>query len=449
MRECWMALLRISAASIVIALTLSACSGGYYGGKIAGSYGTYYRSGSEAARRGDYAKALEDYRFAAKSGHPRALIAYGQLYALGRGVERDPVRAAKILEEAYGKSSKSKSKAALALGKLLLAGGEGPSGELAADPERARGLLIEALDGGERRAASVLGRIYDRGLGVAADPEKAITYYQQVAADDTTAARRLAKLLEEVGAPQQRVAAAMDTAITRLEADADNGKTRALIHLADIYTRSKAVDRDPARAIRYLERVAATGDLSVYVRLATLYGETGQTEREREMLQKAADVGDAAAQTKLARLFLKAGTRDSNGPVGRYYAERAIAQGSQAAMVYLGLALIRGELLEPDPQLGETLLRRAVDAGYLGANTALGASILKGQVPGLYPDEGRELLETAAEKGSTAAMSALGFAYQSGRGVPKDEANALYWLQRAADAGHPTARRFLAEQEGA
>ena len=98
-----MALRPVLAASITILLTLSACSGGYYGGKIAGSYGTYYRSGGEAARRGDYAKALEDYRFAAKSGHPRALVAYGQLYALGRGTERDPVRAARILEEAYGK----------------------------------------------------------------------------------------------------------------------------------------------------------------------------------------------------------------------------------------------------------------------------------------------------------------------------------------------------------
>ena len=442
-----MASFRLLLAATAILFAVSACSAGHYSNRIPGSYGTSYRSGGEALRNKDYAKAAEDYGFAAKSGHPRALIAYGTLFASGRGVERDPVRAAELLTEAHGKNSNVKGKAALALGRVLLDGGQGPSGELEADPVRARALLIEALEQGELRAASTLGRIYDEGLGVNRDVDEAIRYYELASLEDPRAAQRLAHLLVEVGAPQARIDDAADAVISQLEADAARGKGKALIQLADIFTRGEIVAPDTDRALGYLEKAAAQGDAAAYSRLAKLYAETDQPEREREALQKAADAGDARAQAKLAKLFLEAGTSETNGAAGRHYAEEAIGQGSEAAMVYLGLALVRGDVLAPEPEPGEALLRRASDAGYLRASTALGSSILKGEVAARYPGEGQKLLEGAAEKGSVAAMSALGFAYHKGRGVPEDEAAALYWLNRAAAAGHPTAQRFLAERQ--
>lgn len=443
-----MAFSRLLIASAAVLLSVSACSTGHYGNKIQGSYGSSYKNGIYATKDRDYEKAVDYFAFAAKSGHPRALIAYGDLFAAGRGVNRDPVRAKQLYEEAYGKSSSYKGKAAFVLGRLLLDGGDGPSGTLEPDQERAHALLIEAFDGGETRAASSLGRVYEQGLGTVEDVDRAIDYYNEMASRDAMAARRLAHLLAETGASERRVAAAANKAVSQLELQAKNGKSRAWVQLADIFMRDQIMDPDPERAIGYLENVAADDNPAVLIRLATLYGQLGDTSQERAMLRKAADLGDMKAQTRLARLFLMPGTRDSNGPVGRYYAERAIAKGSEAAMVYLGKALIRGEVLEPDPDIGEVLLRRASDAGYASGSTALGVALIRDEIRPRFPDEGLQLLEAAAEEGSTAAMSALGFAYHTGRGLPQNDASASLWLQRAADAGHPRAKRFLSEQAG-
>jgi TPR repeat protein len=42
----------------------------------------------------------------------------------------------------------------------------------------------------------------------------------------------------------------------------------------------------------------------------------------------------------------------------------------------------------------------------------------------------------AAAQGDTAAFYQLGMAYLGGRGVPKDEATALEWHRKAAEKGH-------------
>lgn len=430
-------------------LVLSACSVGTYGNRIQGSYNGAFQRGVDAARDRDYEQAFEHYAFAAKSGHPKALISYGQAFASGRGVERDPVRASEILEDAHSKSSSFRSKAAYALGRLLLVGGEGPSGALEADPPKARALLEEALDGGYQRAAVSLGKIYDRGTGVDEDPAKAIRYYELVADTDLTAARRLPYLLAETGASEERIEQATENAVAQLTRRAEDGNSKAWVQLADLYMNEDVMEPDPEQAIALLKNLPEEDEPAVLTRLAAIYGEIGDTDQERATLRRAADIGDVKAQTILAKLYLKAGTEDSNGPVGRFYAEKAIAQGSHDAMVYLGLALLSGRVLEQDPVIGETLLRRASDAGSNRGNVALGLSVLNGQIAPRSPDEAQQLLTEGAERGSSAAMAALGFAYQTGDGLPENQALALDWLQRAADAGHRKAQEFLAEQTGA
>ncbi|MEM7043511.1 MAG: tetratricopeptide repeat protein [Pseudomonadota bacterium] len=435
----------IAIATLLVGLT--ACSGSYRD-QIQGSYGSSFKRGGEAMRAKDYDDAAEHYAFAAKSGHPRALIAYGRLHAKGQGVERDPVRAAALFHEAHNKASSYKPKAALELGLLYLRGGDGPSGTVNKAEGRARKFLTEALNGGEFKAASSLGRIYDQGLGVDRDTAKAINFYNRAPNTDAYAARRLATLLTRSGASKDDVADTTERVVTQLEARGESGDGKAWLQLADIFSRNQIVDADPARAIAYLERLPEDGDPKMNMQLARLYGQIGDHRERKRRLRLAADAGELKAQTALAKLFLKPGTVDTNGAVGRYYAERAIGKQSKEAMVYLGLALVRGDVLRREPLAGESLLRRAADDGHTGAAVALGASILSGDVRERQPGEGQALLEKAAEKGSADAMSALGFAYQLGRGVPADPAMALEWLQKAADAGQRDAKAFLERRAG-
>ena len=443
-----------AAAVVVLSFGLVGCSvelPSSYKSQLSGGYASAYKRGSEALRKKEFDRAADNYAAAAESGHPKALVAYGRLFARGQGVERDPVRAAALFEEAYEKTSPSKGRAALELGLLLQDGGDGPSGDLAPDPARALELLEEALDRGERRAAASLARIYERGLGVEPDPQQAITYYLQTDPTDAFAARDLARLLKKNGGSEADIAQAAGRAISQFETRAKAGNDKIWVQLADIYSRDEIVDADADRVVGYLENVAAPADTAMQKRLARIYSRVGEQQKRNRMLRLAADDGDVWAQTQLARIHLRPRGEYTNGAVGRYYAESAIAKGSEAAMVYLGVAMLRGAPVEKEPLLGESLLRRAHEAGFMRGTSALGAAILRGDVAERAEGEGRAILEEAAEQGSADAMSSLGFAYLKGRGLPEDQVLAMHWINRAADAGSKRAKAFLAnqDQEGA
>jgi TPR repeat protein len=418
-----------------------------YKNQLSGGYASSFKRGSAALRAKDYESAAGYYETAAGSGHPRALVAYGQLFAKGRGVERDPVRAAGLFEDAYGKTSTYKGRAALELGLLLQGGGDGPSGALDADPARALQLLEDALDRGELRAAVPLARTYEKGLGVEPDAQKAIAYYRRANPEDAFAARDLARLLKKTGGSDAEIATASERAVSLLEARAQAGNERIWVQLADIYSRGEIVDPDADRVVGYLENVAEPSDIPMQKRLARIYTRVDERQKRNRMLRLAADGGDVWAQTQLARIHLRPRGEETNGAVGRYYAENAIAQGSEAAMVYLGVAMLRGAPVDKEPQLGESLLRRAHDGGFLRGTAALGAAMLRGEVSERSNGEAQALLEAAAEQGSADAMSHLGFAYLKGRGLPQDQVLAMHWITKAAEAGSRRAKNHLAKQD--
>jgi TPR repeat protein len=59
---------------------------------------------------------------------------------------------------------------------------------------------------------------------------------------------------------------------------------------------------------------------------------------------------------------------------------------------------------------------------------------------------GLHWLEIAIDQGSSSAMTVLGYAYWNGDGVPQDQAEAKELLGRAAELGHPSAKRFMQSQ---
>lgn len=52
-------------------------------------------------------------------------------------------------------------------------------------------------------------------------------------------------------------------------------------------------------------------------------------------------------------------------------------------------------------------------------------------------------LRVAAESGDPQAQSNLGLRYQLGKGVPKDEAEAIAWIRKSADQGYKPAAELL------
>jgi TonB family protein len=75
------------------------------------------------------------------------------------------------------------------------------------------------------------------------------------------------------------------------------------------------------------------------------------------------------------------------------------------------------------------------------ANSAVALSQVSSSL--MPPDQPASEPRTRAEAGDAQAQTALGLAYSEGRGVPKDDAEAVQWFRRAAKHGDPAAQYYI------
>ena len=104
-----------------------------------------FRKGFAAAKRGDYATALKEWRPLAEQGSTAAQYNLGQMYRQGEGVSKNYKEAAKWFRK--------------------------------------------AAEQGRARAQSTLGVMYARGLGVPQDYAKAVTWYRKAAEQEHASAQ--------------------------------------------------------------------------------------------------------------------------------------------------------------------------------------------------------------------------------------------------------------------
>jgi TPR repeat protein len=69
---------------------------------------------------------------------------------------------------------------------------------------------------------------------------------------------------------------------------------------------------------------------------------------------------------------------------------------------------------------------------------------------GLAKDNAQAMIwyRKAADAGVALAMNNLGFMYQNGRGVAKDDAQAVIWYRKAAEMGNEIAKGNLQKMGG-
>jgi uncharacterized protein len=385
------------AGVLVLALALTGCIQGHYSNRLPTGYQSQLTAGRAALQEGDAKRGAELLAAAARSGHPSAEIEYARVLAFGLGVEKDRGEAIRLLESAFAKSSPRKADAAFYLGRLLMDD----------QPARALELLLYARAHGKPGAEYEIGTL----LAERGEMAEAETYWREAAAAGRLEAQeKLATLHHDRGqhAEAQGYGAQV---LAQYRARADQGDVGAMRRLARAYDQGVLAGAD--------------------------------REAHWQWVERAGEAGDVVSQAVLARAYLEGRDRPVDGPRGQHWAERAIAQGYAPAKAYLGRALLRGEVLPTDLGRAETLLKEAAEAGMSAAQTDLGNAYLTGSPLSRDPDAGLRWLEAAISQGSSSAMTALGYAYWNGDGVPQDRAKAKELLGRAADLGHPSAKRFM------
>lgn len=181
------------------------------------------------------------------------------MYRLGRGVGRDPARAAgyytRSCDAGYADSCAD-------LGFMYLRG-DG----MASDDHRAFALFQEACDGGSALGCSNLGYMHENGRGVAPDIGRADTLYQQAC---------------------------------------DNGVAGACFNLADAYLHGRGIAHDEARAVSLYKRACDSGDPQACDGLGAAYeyarGVNADEPRAAALYRQACDAGFARGCDNLKRL---------------------------------------------------------------------------------------------------------------------------------------------------
>lgn len=164
------------------------------------------------------------------------------------------------------------------------------------------------------------------------------------------------------------------------------------------------------------------------------------------LLRKAAERGEPKAMGFLGVMTLT-GLPGLNRNVdeGRAYLERVAKAGEVNALRVLGEGYLSGWIGSIDPARAATYLRAASDQGDLQATFRLAESYFTGRGMAQDHKEAERLFVLAAEKGHAEAQAMLGtwrlFPYLSG--VSADPADALQWLERAAEQGEPRAMEYL------
>jgi TPR repeat protein len=148
---------------------------------LAGCSGPSFDKGAQAYRAGDYEGALKQWEPLAEKGDVRAQVDAGNLYNDGKGVERDPAKAAHWYRLA---AERGDPDGEAALGTLYMTGQGAPQ-----DFAQARAWFAKAAAQDQPVAAYDLATLYDTGEGGPVDKVKAVQFYAEAAelGDDTAA----------------------------------------------------------------------------------------------------------------------------------------------------------------------------------------------------------------------------------------------------------------------
>jgi TPR repeat protein len=124
-------------------------------------------------------------------------------------------------------------------------------------------------------------------------------------------------------------------------------------------------------------------------------------------------------------------------------------RGNTSAMINIANMYEQGQGVEQDQQTALSWQRRAADLGDSRAQLHLGVAYEEGHGVERDPRQAAEWFRKAAEQDDATAQFNLGVmlatAYGEGldQSTPAERTEAITWLERAADGGHPDAAQLL------
>jgi TPR repeat protein len=202
---------------------------------------------------------------------------------------------------------------------------------------------------------------------------------------------------------------------------------------------------------------ASNGDVAAMVELGKAYWGGNNVPKDEEKgrgwLEKAAEKGSVEAEMLLGAAYLSGTNLPKNRELAAKYLLQVAQQqhvddafkGSQAlAQYWVAMMYEQGAGVEKSHNKAIQFLEMAAKNGNYPAQYDLG-SLYNDGTGGMTMDKVRacDLFEKAAEQGHVMAMHNAAYCYQVGTGGKKDDAKALTYYTKAAEAGSVRSQRNL------
>ena len=287
----------------------------------------------------------------------------------------------------------------------------------------------QAAEAGNARAATMVGWIYKKGLGVTENAVEAVKWYRMAA---------------------------------------NGGNASGQVNLGDAYYTGEGVTKDYNEAFKWFMQAAQQGNSTGQSWLAIMYRYGfGVTKDETEAVKwyrKAADQGSDFGQYYLAEMYENGYGVEKNMTEARRWYQKSADQGYQKAKdklasLEVGVSASASEIGDwkskaykyyNDKQYREamTWFRKAADAGDAGAQYFMGVMYFCGLDVAKDHKEAVKWYKQSALGGDMHGQYSFGEMRENGWGIEKNMAEAKTWYQKSADQGYDRAIEKLKELSG-
>lgn len=380
----------------------------------------------------DYASALKYYHQAADQNDPEAFYQLGCLYQQGCG---DIAPDEKLAESWYQKAIKAKyAPAYVALAKLYFN---------SADPRRAMITLQLGAASSDREAQYQLAIAYAQGRGGEKDEKKALTYCRQAAEQGHVEAQvKLAREYFQASATPEDLAQSLHW----FKQAASQNNVEAARYLGAL-----TLSSDEKLGIAWLEKAASQNDFAALATLGKYYavGKHGlrkDTERAREYLKKAADMGETTTDvliTAKCEAYFNLALLYKRGESAAYWYVKSAELGFLPALYNLGSLYYNGWDVPQDKVKAAQYFRQAAEKNNPSAQCILGLLYEYGEGVEKNIETSFFWYKKSADQGHVAAEYCVGRAYYFGVGVDQSKDMAIIYLTKAAKKNDPKAQLYL------
>ena len=331
----------------------------------------------------DQKAAFQLCRRAAEQGHPSAQHALGVVYFAGHGIDQDPESARNWFVKA---AEQGHTKAQYNLGVMFRDGIGGTQ-----DASKAIDWFRKAAEGekGYFAAQFNLGAMYYDGQGVETDEEEALRWFVKGAEQGDDRAAYNIGIIHLNNPTEENLKIAFNC----FRAAAERGYADAQFQLGKMYDSGTAVPKDRNEAVKWFLEAAEQGQAYAQCCLCLFYDALPDGENKTKRFQWLHE--SAENNCAIAQLFL-----------GAFYEEGTIVPKDHTkALQWFRKAASQGtEVLESE-----------LDAiAHMRKSSGFSRDVWQTQCRSLY---------------------ILGTAYHEGRGVEKDDTEALKWFTMAIDSG--------------